>query len=238
MPASSGARRGRAAGSWPRLGVIERSTRPRLGGTASAVLGRPPPAGSAGVGPHGEEVQEIADVDHAAWDRPGSRHRQAAGNGRLCETGPGGRPRVVSAATATMSARGTMTSSTRMRWKPRTFFSIARSWGEKSGSSTVSARASSRSSRIESRDFNAESSQKALIPALARALRVRNSPGRAILTTSIFVHCKIISAERGTRSSCHTSVRIGDAQGGERLHLQTFHDFGLGLKLMVVAEEM
>ena len=34
-----------------------------------------------------------------------------------------------------MSARGTITSSTRTRWKPSTFFSIARSWGEKSVSS-------------------------------------------------------------------------------------------------------
>ena len=56
----------------------------------SAFLGRPPPAGSAGVGPHGEEVQKIADVDHALADRRGSRRRQAAGNDRRSERGSGG----------------------------------------------------------------------------------------------------------------------------------------------------
>ena len=132
--------------------VIERSTWPRLGGSAVPSSDPAPAAGGAGVGAHGEEIEEVADVDHALGIVEGLAVDRQAGMAGGAEQGRRS-PRVVSAATATMSARGTMTSSTRMRWKPRTFLSIARSWGEKFVILTVSARASSRSSRMDSRDF-------------------------------------------------------------------------------------
>ena len=178
------------------------------------VLRRAPAAGGAGVGARGEEIEEVADVDHAARDRRGSRRRPAGGNGRRCGTGSSRSPRVVSAATATMSARGTMTSSTRMRWKPRTFFSIARSWGEKSGSSTVSARASSRSSRIDSRDFRTPKRvRQALVPALAHAFGVRDGrAGRSSRLRSSFIAALSFSRTASVQAAI-SRIGIGDAKG-------------------------
>src|SRR5215213_9806437 len=147
-------------------------------------------------------------------------------------------PRLVSAGTATMSARGTITSSTRMRWNPSTFLSIARSWGEKFGSCTVSARASSRSSRIESRDFRPNlvrrrSYQRSRAPSGSGFGRAeRSSRLRSSFIAGGF------SRSSGETSGCHITIGVGDAKGGQRLHFQSFHDLRLRLKLVIVAEKV
>ena len=83
-PAWSAARTGPGAGCWPTASVIDRSTWPRLGRGASSLGAR---FRGAAVGPHGDEIQEVPDVDHALRDRRGSRHRPAGANGRRSGTG-------------------------------------------------------------------------------------------------------------------------------------------------------
>ena len=95
---------------------------------------------------------------------------------------------VVSAATATMSARGTMTSSTRMRWKPSTFLSIARSWGEKSASSTRFGEGVLEIVADRIAGFQTEAGQDPVVPVVAQAFRLREGPERAVVATSIFIH--------------------------------------------------
>ena len=167
----------RAAGSRPRPAVIERSTWPRLGRR-----GRPLPLPCAaaplpGSACCGDEIEKVADVDHAAAGRPGSRHRPGGANGRRCGTGASRSPRVVSAETATMSARGTMTSSTRMRWKPSTFFSIARSWGEKSGSSHGLREGVLEIVADRIAGLQAEAGQNPVVPVIAQRLRTPEASG-------------------------------------------------------------
>src|SRR5215210_4844070 len=141
-------------------------------------------------------------------------------------------PSVASNDTDTMSTRGTITSSTRMRWKPSTFFSIARSCGEKF-SSPISASASSRSSRIESRDFrptrvSRRSYQRARAPSLSEV-----SPTRAMELRSSFM------AERiSRRSGRHLAIGIGDPKSRQGFDLERLHDLRLGFGLMIVAEEV
>src|SRR5215210_7634252 len=141
-------------------------------------------------------------------------------------------PSVASNGTDTISTRGTITSSTRMRWKPSTFFSIARSCGEKF-SSPISASASSRSSRIESRDFrptrvSRRSYQRARAPSLSEV-----SPTRAMELRSSFM------AERiSRRSGRHLAIRIGDPKSRQGFDLERLHDLRLGFGLVIVAEEV
>ena len=70
-------------------------------------------------------------------DRRASRHRPAGGNGRRCETASSTSRRGASSATATMSARGTITSATLMSCSASTFLSMARSCGRELRASTL-----------------------------------------------------------------------------------------------------
>ena len=90
-----------------------------------------------GAGVLGDVGQHVADVDHAARDRRASRHRPACANGRTARTASSRSPSVVSISTASMSARGTITSSTRTSRSRRMLLSIARSPGEKDSASVV-----------------------------------------------------------------------------------------------------
>ena len=94
------------------------------------------------IGRRGDEIDEIADVDHAARIVESFAHAPAGANGRRCGTRRALRPDVESEATAMMSARGIMMSATRTSCSDRTFFSIARSSGEKSGAAVISSSAS------------------------------------------------------------------------------------------------
>src|SRR5215210_7745893 len=140
-------------------------------------------------------------------------------------------PSVASNGTDTISTRGTITSSTRMRWKPSTFFSIARSCGEKF-SSPISASASSRSSRIESRDFrptrvSRRSYQRARAPSLSEI-----SPTRAMELRSSFM------AEKLRRSGRHLAIGVRDPKPRQGVDLERLHDLRLGFGLVIVAEEV
>ncbi len=119
----------------PRQARARASTALSLGREPEARLGR-------------QKVDEIADVDHAARivERFAvDRQARMAGGAEQRSTSLSG----VSAATAMMSARGTMTSATRTSCRPSTFLRIARSCGVKSASSAASSSASSISSRTE-----------------------------------------------------------------------------------------
>src|SRR5215203_968073 len=140
-------------------------------------------------------------------------------------------PSVASNDTDTMSTRGTITSSTRMRWKPSTFFNIARSCGEKF-SSPISASASSRSSRIESRDFrptraSRRSYQRARAPSLSEI-----SPTRAMELRSSFMAEKFAPVRPPSRD------RIGDPKPRQGFDLERLHDLRLGFGFVIVAEEV
>ena len=79
--------------------------------------------------------------------RRGCRRGRAGANDRQLGTRARTSPRVMAEPTAMISARGTMMSSTRISWRPRTLRSIARSCCEKTASAPVSSNASSMSSR-------------------------------------------------------------------------------------------
>ena len=165
--------------------------RRRLAGPRVRLLGVP------AVGPRGDEVEEVPDVDHAPRVVERLADRPAGANGRRCGTGSSSSPSVVSSGTATMSARGTITSSTRMPRKPSTFLSIARSCGREVRSSPVSASASSRSSRIDSRDFRPSrvrrrSYQRARAPRCPE----RSRDGRSLRLRSSFMAVGSVDARR------------------------------------------
>src|SRR3984893_3106498 len=134
---------------------------------------------------------------------------------------------VVCSATATMSARGTITSPTCTSCKARTFFNKARSCGEISSSIDGSARASSMSSRIDS-------------PPRPNKARNRSNrlgfPPEPVLPASLVGSCSVIGA------GCFLDQRfpegVGNPEPAENRAFERLHRLGFGRPDMVVPNQM
>src|SRR5690606_37695420 len=171
--------------------------------------------------------------------------------------------RVAEACTATMSARGTITSLTRNSRSDRTFLSRERSIGVNSPPGKFVSSASARSSRIDGPAFSRR-------PVSSRSIQLSCSPSRpcgAGLASSLELRSSLIVL-LGSRSmnakgrgpfagaSCtnndlgagrahhhslaqrRTGVRIGDAEPRQNADFETFHLLGLAVGLVIITEKM
>ena len=120
--------------------------------------------------------------------------RPACANGRTARTGRITSPSVVSISTASMSARGTMTSSTRTSRKRRMLLSMARSAGEKAASSEA---LSASASAMSSRRLLPLRCRKKLV---SRSNRLRSSRLRAWRAAAVPTYCRRYSGRRSTGS--------------------------------------
>ena len=172
----------------------------------------------------GEEDDEIADVDHAARIVEGlviDRQARMAGGAKQSSTSLKG----VSSASAMMSARGTITSSTRTSCSASTFLRMARSCGVNS-SLALSSIASSISSRAEARR-QAEQRPHAL--EQARGLFARNA-GRRFRRRSALVRHVIRQRLR--------AHRVGRPEPRQNPCLERLHALRLCVRLVIVADQM
>ena len=159
---------------------------------------------------------------------PIDRHARMAG---VLGTGRAGRRAAMSSGTATMSARGTITSSTRRRWRSRMFLSSARSSGEnrrvlaglrEDVGEVVADRIGERTCSSWSR----RSYQDSRAPSpIGRA-------GRAGLGTSVVGH------RSGRRRSSGGAVGVGDPDPRQRPGLERLHDLGLRTRLVIIADQV
>src|SRR3712207_8283 len=86
---------------------------------------------------------------------------------------------------------------------------------------------------MDSRGFGARRGRaRAYQGSRVSSVSVRVRTGRSLRLRSSFIAWVV------SLLSCHIAIGIGDAEGGKRLDLKTFHDLRLRLDLVVVAEEM
>ena len=178
-------------------------------------------------------------------DRRGSRRRPAGANGRRCGTASAGRRGSSRIDTATMSARGIITSSTRTLCRPSTFLSMARSRGEKrSRRSRASASASSMSSRSESRGRRWKTCRRRSYQGSRACGLASSGTGRGLgrAATSIVCHVSLSGMRRGRCTAAPDSVRDrgrGRRAGRSAADLERFHRVGIRLAgLVVLAEQV
>ena len=135
--------------------------------------------------------------------------------------------------TAMMSARGTITSATRTSCRPRTFLRIARSCGVKSALAPASSSASSMSSRTEAGPRPNRPRSRSNKPGMRFASADRARPARRRRARSFwrFAHA-LGSAE------CVGAVGVGDAEPRQNARLHRLHRFGVGVVLVVEADQM
>src|SRR5215472_11825056 len=144
----------------------------------------------------------------------------------------------MSCSTATISARGTITSSTRRSRKSRMLVSIARSSGEKPVSPEAASSTISRSSRIE----------PGFQPNSARSMRASQvlSPSRAAArggdtTTGRWVRSGRSRRLGGPGSAMEVggwSIGVANAKAREQHALELFHLGRLRIGLVVVADQV
>ena len=167
----------------------------------------------------------IADVDHAAWVVERLADRPAGANGRPCGTGAAARRGSRRRQRATMSARGTMTSSTARLPKPSMFLSIARSCGEKSCRSCF-AQARPRGRRA---DRTRAPRPKRWSRRSNQAPRSRSDGfcvGTLVVGFGVVAHGDDL---RGRRRSV-LGIRIGDAECAPAPDLESLHHLRLGVR--------
>ena len=214
---------------------VWRSTRPRLGGSFGVPSSGFWPARAA-VGPHGEEIEEVADMHHALRVVEGvSVDGQAGMAGgaeeveQVAETGLDGDGDDVGARHHHVVHPDAVEAEDVLQHRPflRREVLILDHVRQRVFQVVADGIAG----------FQAEAGEEPLIPALASAVRIRIEPDRALVATSIVIHLEKFQRAAGpvTLPSHDTDRRC---RGGERLHLQTFHDFRLRLKRVIVPEEV
>ena len=165
-------------------------------------------------------------MDHADRHRRASRRRPRAANGRRSRTPSSARRARCRCCTAMMSARGTITSSTRRSRRPRMFLSIVRSFGEKPVSPAPSSSTSLRSARIDAGLPAEERAQRPRQPAvavlardLARA-RHRHRQIARLARRRGRIRSDWVDRNRAWRSECQRlgvarNVGVGHAEPGQ-----------------------
>src|SRR3569623_1802077 len=136
---------------------------------------------------------------------------------------------------ATMSARGTMTSSTVRSSSFRTFCRILRSASEKSAASALSLFSSS-SSRSSRSDMLLRASKVLMRPQMESPREGAGLDGGSGETTvcslSVIVQCA------ASRRLLSFVIGVGNAQGPEYLDLEALHLKGVCLVDVIIAEDM
>ena len=206
--------------------------RPRRGSAASRRVSRAD-SRRAGVGPRGDEVEEVADMNHAlrvverlAEDR---QARVSGGRNR-----PSRSPSVVSAA----PPRYRPAAPSRRRrgcGGSRAHSAASPAPGARSSVLAGRRRARPRGRRGSNRGTSGRPRQEAVVPARPRALAVRRGlQARSLRLRSSFM--AVNSDASAFRPPYRDKGRR--CQGWRGLHLESFHDLGLGLDLVIVAEQM